>query len=134
MSLGRTLLKVGALYAAGRLVGKVSMEDIGRLTGISGEDLRKYAAGRTDAVLENVGLQRKSTVPSATVMVLSGFAAGAIVGTGLTFLFYSPQGKEVRHKVAEYFTKEGDDETEAESEAAGEKATNGKDAKASATS
>jgi hypothetical protein len=52
-----------------------------------------------------VGLQRQSTVPSATVLVLSGFAAGAIVGAGATFLFYSEQGKDVRRKIAEYFTK-----------------------------
>ena len=50
-----------------------------------------------------MGLQRASTVPSSTVLVLSGFAAGAIVGAGVTFLFYSEQGKDVRGKIAEFF-------------------------------
>lgn len=110
MSLTNTLLKAGALYALGRFTTNVSTEDVKKVTGISGEDLRRYGLDRADALLQTIGLQRQSSVPSSTALVLSGFAAGAIVGAGVTFLFYSEQGKDVRRKVAEYFAKAHDDE------------------------
>ena len=58
-----------------------------------------------------MGLTRNTNVPNGTVLVLSGFAAGAIVGAGATFLFYSEQGKDVRRKIGEYFA--GSDESTA---------------------
>jgi len=61
------------------------------------------------------------------VLALSGFAAGAIVGAGVTFLFYSEQGKDVRRKVAEYFSKSNQDAPESEPA----HASNGAEAKAS---
>jgi hypothetical protein len=117
-----TLLKAGALYAAGRLASGISAEDVARVTGISGDDVRRYGVGRADALLHQIGLQRESTVRSSTVLVLSGFAAGAVVGSGVMFLFYSEQGKEVRRKIVEYFAKSDSDES-AEGEAA--RANNG---------
>ena len=115
MSLTSTLLKAGALYALGRFTANVTAEDVKKVTGISGEDLRRYGMDRADALLGMAGLQRQATVPSATLLVLSGFAAGAVVGAGATFLFYSEQGKDVRKKIAEYFTK-GDAEKTANEE------------------
>ena len=117
-----TLLKAGALYAAGRLASSISAEDVARVTGISGDDLRRYGVGRADALLHQIGLQRSATVRSSTVLVLSGFAAGAVVGSGVMFLFYSEQGKEVRRKIVEYFSKSDSDEA-AEGETA--RANNG---------
>jgi len=111
MSLTSTLLKAGALFAIGRYASKVNSEDVQRVTGISGDDVRRYGLDRADALLHQVGLQRASTVPSATVLVLSGFAAGAIIGAGVTFLFYSEQGKDVRQKIGEFFKgKDADEE------------------------
>ncbi len=127
MSLTSTLLKAGALYALGRFTSNVTAEDVKKVTGISGEDLRRYGIDRADALLNVMGLQRQASVPSSTLLVLSGFAAGAIVGAGATFLFYSEQGKEVRRKVAEYFTKSHDDEKPAEAEAS--RSGNGVEAK-----
>lgn len=109
MSLTSTLLKAGALYALGRFTANVTAEDVKKVTGISGDDLRRYGMDRADALLGMAGLQRQATVPSATLLVLSGFAAGAVVGAGATFLFYSEQGKDVRKKIAEYFTKNAED-------------------------
>lgn len=128
MSLSKMLLKAGALYALGRFTSNITADDLGRVTGLSADDLRRYGVDRADALLGTVGLQRRSTVPSSTVMVLSGFAAGAIVGTGVTFLFYSEQGKEVRRKIVEYFSKGDQDETDAEAEPA--RASNGAEASA----
>lgn len=125
MSLTSTLLKAGALYALGRFTANVTADDVKKVTGISGEDLRRYGIDRADALLGTLGLQRQATVPSSTLLVLSGFAAGAIVGAGATFLFYSEQGKDVRRKIAEYFTKS--DDAEAEPEAA--RTGNGAEAK-----
>jgi hypothetical protein len=104
MNLTSTLLKAGALYAIGRFASNVSADDVAKVTGISGDDLKRYGLDRTDALLGTMGLQRQSTVPSSTALVLSGFAAGAIVGAGVTFLFYSEQGKDVRKKIGEYFS------------------------------
>jgi len=112
MSLTNTLMKAGALYALGRFTTNVSAEDVQKVTGISSDDLKAYGLDRADALLHQVGLQRASTVPNTTALVLSGFAAGAIVGAGVTFLFYSEQGKDVRKKVAEYFSGKDEDETE----------------------
>lgn len=112
MSLTSTLLKAGALYALGRMTTNISGDDISRLTGISGDDVRRYGMSRADALLGTMGLTRAASVPSSTALVLSGFAAGAVVGAGATFLFYSEQGKDVRKKIAEYFTS-SEDETEA---------------------
>lgn len=125
MSLTSTLLKAGALYALGRFTANVTADDVKKVTGISGEDLRRYGIDRADALLGTVGLQRQATVPSSTLLVLSGFAAGAIVGAGATFLFYSEQGKDVRRKIAEYFTKSDDAQPEPESARTG----NGAEAK-----
>lgn len=123
MSLTNTLLKAGALYALGRFATNIKAEDVEKVTGITREDLKSYGLDRADALLHQMGLQRQATVPNSTVLVLSGFAAGAIVGAGVTFLFYSEQGKDVRKKVAEYFTK-GDDAAEAKpSDAKPEEAT-----------
>jgi len=113
MSLTSTLLKAGALYALGRYASSVKPEDVERVTGISGDDVKRYGLDRADALLDTLGLQRASTVPSSTALVLSGFAAGAIVGAGVTFLFYSEQGKEVRHKIAEFFTSKHAEEEKA---------------------
>lgn len=124
MSLTSTIMKAGALYALGRLTSNISGDDIAKVTGISGEDLRRYGISRADAVLATMGLTRRASVPSSTLLVLSGFAAGAIVGTGVTFLFYSEQGKDVRRKVIDYFSKSNTDEPEASEE----KSTNGRDA------
>lgn len=110
MSLTNTLLKAGALYAIGRFGSKISAQDVAKVTGISGEDLRGYGTDRADALLDVLGLQRQSTVPSSTAMILSGFAAGAIVGAGVTFLFYSEQGAEVRKKVSEFFASKDESE------------------------
>lgn len=121
------LLKAGALYALGRFTANISADDIKKVTGLSGEDLRRYGLDRADALLAALGLQRQAAVPSSTVLVLSGFAAGAIVGAGVTFLFYSEQGKDVRRKVAEYFSKSNQDEPEPEPA----QASNGAEAKAS---
>lgn len=122
-----TLLKAGALYAAGRLASSINAEDVARVTGISGDDVRRYGLGRADALLHQIGLQRSATVRSSTVLVLSGFAAGAVVGSGVMFLFYSEQGKEVRRKIVEYFSKsDADDTTDGE----GARAKNGADATA----
>jgi hypothetical protein len=112
MSLTSTILKAGALYALGRFTANVSADDVKKVTGISGEDLRRYGLDRADSLLGVMGLQRQATVPSSTIMVLSGFAAGAVVGAGVTFLFYSEQGKDVRRKVAEYFTKSDEEKSE----------------------
>ena len=49
-----------------------------------------------------------------------------IQGAGATFLFYSPQGKDVRKKIAEYFTKSDEDKPATEESRAsgnGENAT-----------
>jgi hypothetical protein len=124
MSLTSTLLKAGALYALGRFTANVTADDVKKVTGISGEDVRRYGLDRADALLGTMGLQRQANVPSATLLVLSGFAAGAIVGAGVTFLFYSEQGKDVRKKVAEYFTKNSEDE-ETKSEAESPRTGNG---------
>ena len=118
MSFTSTLLKAGALYAVGRLTANLTADDIGRVTGISGADLRRYGLDRTDALLGTMGLQRSSNVPSSTLLVLSGFAAGAIVGTGVTFLFYSEQGKDVRRKIVDYFSKSTGEETDDETKGA----------------
>jgi hypothetical protein len=119
MSLTNTLLKAGALYAIGRFGSKISAQDVAKVTGISGDDLRHYGVDRADALLDVMGLQRQSTVPSSTAMILSGFAAGAIVGAGVTFLFYSEQGAEVRKKVSEFFASKGEgEETKAEEKGA----------------
>lgn len=129
MSLTNTLLKAGALYALGRFTTNISADDVKKVTGISSEDLRRYGLDRADALLNTIGLQRQASVPSSTVLVLSGFAAGAIVGAGMTFLFYSEQGKDVRKKVVEYFAKSHDDE--AKSATSAESPSNGVEAKAS---
>ena len=111
MSLTSTLIKAGALFAIGRYASQLKSEDVERVTGISGDDVRRYGLDRADALLHQVGLQRASTVPSATALVLSGFAAGAIIGAGMTFLFYSEQGKDVRQKIGEFFkAKDADGE------------------------
>ena len=115
MSLTNTLLKAGALYALGRFASGVKAEDVEKVVGISGDDVRRYGVNRADALLDAVGLTRQANVPNSTALVLSGFAAGAIVGAGVTFLFYSEQGKEVRGKVAEFFGGK-DEETEEEAE------------------
>lgn len=127
MSLTSTLLKAGAIYALGRLTANVTADDIKKITGISGEDLKRYGLNRADALLDLLGLQRQATVPSSTLLVLSGFAAGAVVGAGVTFLFYSEQGKEVRRKIAEFFSKSSD-EAPAEAEPAA-RTGNGAEAK-----
>ena len=114
MSLTSTLLKAGALYAVGRYASNISGEDVERVTGISGDDVKAYGMNRADAMLGQMGLQRASTVPSSTALVLSGFAAGALVGAGVTFLFYSEQGKDVRGKIAEYFTGKDGEESPAD--------------------
>ena len=126
MNLTSTLLKAGALYALGRFTSNVTAEDVKKVTGISGDDVRRYGLDRADALLHAIGLTRQASVPSSTVLVLSGFAAGAIVGAGVTFLFYSEQGKDVRRKVTEYFSKDHD---EPATESA--RAANGAEAKAS---
>ncbi|MEZ4336915.1 MAG: YtxH domain-containing protein [Sandaracinaceae bacterium] len=117
MSLTSTLIKAGALYALGRFATNVKAEDVEKVTGISRDDLKHYGLDRADALLHQIGLQRTSTVPSSTALVLSGFAAGAIVGAGVTFLFYSEQGKDVRKKVAEYFSKDHEEEKAEEASA-----------------
>ncbi|MEC7524181.1 MAG: hypothetical protein VYE22_30145 [Myxococcota bacterium] len=117
MSLTSTLLKAGALYALGRMTTNISGEDISRLTGINGDDVRRYGLGRADALLGTLGLTRAASVPSSTALVLSGFAAGAVVGAGATFLFYSEQGKDVRKKIAEYFASTDDNEASADADA-----------------
>jgi hypothetical protein len=131
MNLTKTLLKAGALYAIGRFASNVSADDVARVTGISGDDLKRYGIDRTDALLGTMGLQRQSTVPSSTALVLSGFAAGAIVGAGVTFLFYSEQGKDVRQKVADYFSGGEKEETETGAETTSHAGGNG-EAKATA--
>jgi hypothetical protein len=118
MSVTSTLIKAGALYAIGRYASHVKAEDVQHITGISGDDLRRYGLDRADALLHQVGLQRASAVPSATALVLSGFAAGAIIGAGMMFLFYSAQGKDVREKIVEFFKGKDGDEEVAEPEAA----------------
>lgn len=110
MNLTSTLLKAGALYALGRFASNVTADDVSRVTGLSGDDFKRYGLGRADALLGTMGLTRNSNVPNGTVLVLSGFAAGAIVGAGATFLFYSEQGKDVRRKIGEYFA--GSEESE----------------------
>lgn len=113
MSLTSTLLKAGALYALGRYATNIKPEDVEKFTGISGDDLKRFGLDRADAVLSTIGLQRAATVPSSTVLVLSGFAAGALVGAGVTFLFFSEQGKEVRTKIGEFFVgRSGGDEAD----------------------
>ncbi len=114
MSLTNTLLKAGALYALGRFTTNISADDVKKVTGISGDDLRRFGLDRADTVLGALGLQRQSSVTSSTVLVLSGFTAGAIVGAGVTFLFYSEQGKDVRQKVAEYFSSSHEETAQAE--------------------
>lgn len=128
MSLTNTLLKAGALYALGRFTTNINADDVKKVTGISSEDLRRYGLDRADALLQTIGLQRQATVPSSTVLVLSGFAAGAIVGAGMTFLFYSEQGKDVRRKIVEYFANSDEEEKSA---ASAESPSNGVEAKAS---
>jgi len=123
MSLTSTLLKAGALYAVGRYASNIKAEDVERVTGLTGDEVKNYGFDRLDALLGNVGLQRQATVPSSTALVLSGFAAGAIVGAGVTFLFYSEQGKDVRGKIAEYFS--GADEEPSKGEPATTGATEG---------
>lgn len=127
MNLTSTLLKAGALYALGRFTSNVTADDVKKVTGISGDDVRRYGLDRADALLHTIGLTRQASVPSSTVLVLSGFTAGAIVGAGVTFLFYSEQGKDVRRKVAEYFSKDHDESAKEESA----RAANGAEAKAS---
>lgn len=114
MSLTSTILKAGALYALGRMTTNISADDVQKVTGLTGDDVKRYGLDRADALLTQVGLQRAATVPSSTLLVLSGFAAGAVVGAGATFLFYSEQGKDVRKKIAEYFAG-SDQETSEES-------------------
>ncbi len=128
MSLTNTLLKAGALYALGRFTTNISADDVKKVTGISGDDLKRYGLDRADALLGTLGLQRQASVPSSTVLVLSGFAAGAIVGAGMTFLFYSEQGKDVRKKIVEYFAKSHE---EAPASAEATTPSNGVEAKAS---
>lgn len=131
MSLTSTVLKAGALYALGRFATNVKAEDVEKFTGISRDDLKSYGFDRTDALLGTMGLQRASTVPNSTVLVLSGFAAGALVGAGVTFLFYSEQGKDVRKKVVEYFA--GSDDEEKEEKEATVSASNGTNGEAKVT-
>ena len=119
MNLTSTLLKAGALYALGRFASNVTADDVHRVTGISGDDLKRYGLNRADALLGTMGLARSSSVPNATVLVLSGFAAGAIVGAGATFLFYSEQGKDVRRKIGEYFAGGDSEGSEGETARAG---------------
>ena len=130
MSLTNTLIKAGALYALGRFASGVKAEDVERVTGITGDDVKRYGLDRADALLGNLGLQRQATMPNTTALVLSGFAAGAIVGAGVTFLFYSEQGKDVRKKVAEFFSGDDEETTNEEGDAAAA-STNG-EAKVSA--
>lgn len=123
MSLTSTILKAGAMYALGRAAQNINKEDLEKVAGISSDDVRRYGFDRLDTALHAVGLQRESTVPSSTAMILSGFAAGAIVGAGVTFLFYTEQGKLVREKVGEFFS--GSEEENAEAEGADSANANG---------
>lgn len=131
MNLTSTLLKAGALYALGRFASNVKAEDVERVTGITGDDFKRYGLNRADALLGTMGLTRAASVPSSTVLVLSGFAAGAMVGAGVTFLFYSEQGKDVRKKIGEYFA--GDkDQSETSSTESGSRASGNGGAKVNA--
>ena len=112
MSLLNSLLKAGAVYAVGRVASNVKSEDVEKVVGISSDDLKHYGVSRADALLGTMGLTRQSNVPSSTLLILSGFAAGALVGAGTTFLFYSEQGKDVRSKIAEYFGGGAQDATD----------------------
>lgn len=114
MSFPRMLIQAGALYAIGRYASRLRTEDVEGVTGISARDAKGHGLGRADALLHQVGLQRASTVPNATAIVFGGFAAGAIVGAGITFLFYSEQGKEVRRLIGQRFTREGAETESAE--------------------
>src|SRR5262245_38552470 len=104
MSLRSTLLKAAGVYVLGRLATNITGDDIAKLTGLTAEDVRRYGMNRTDALLETIGLRRRSNIPSATGLVLAGFAAGAVAAAGIMFLFYSTQGTEVRRKIVEYFS------------------------------
>ena len=111
MSLRNQVLKAAGIYVLGRLTAHITGDHIARLRSLSGADLRRYGIDGADAVLDAVGLRRRSSVPSSTALVLAGFTAGAVVGTGITFLFFSTQGKEVRRKIVEYFSKADEEET-----------------------
>ncbi|MFK7986303.1 MAG: YtxH domain-containing protein [Sandaracinaceae bacterium] len=118
MSLTNTLIKAGAMYALGRLATNVKSEDVEKVVGLSGDDFKKYGLNRADALLGTMGLTRQANVPNTTGLVLSGFAAGALVGAGVTFLFYSEQGKDVRAKIAEFFAGGDAEETSENTEGA----------------
>ncbi len=117
MSLTSTILKAGAMYALGRAAQNINRDDVEKVAGLSGDDLRRYGFDRLDAALHTVGLQRESTIPSSTAMILSGFAAGAIVGAGVTFLFYTDQGEAVRAKIGEFFGGRAEGEVAAATDA-----------------
>lgn len=121
MSIRNELLKAAGLYVLGRLTANITADDISKITRVSMDDVRRYGLNGTDALLGAIGVRRKSSVPSFTALVLAGFAAGAVVGTGVTFLFYSSQGKEVRRKIVEYFGK-GTDEASTNRQESGARA------------
>lgn len=132
MSLTNTLIKAGAMYALGRFATNVKAEDVEKVVGLSGDDLKNYGLNRADALLGTMGLTRQANVPNTTGLVLSGFAAGALVGAGVTFLFYSEQGKDVRGKIAEFFAGSNDEEETETAETNGASETVNGSAKANA--
>ncbi len=110
MSLTKTLLKAGAVYAVSRAVRSIKKEDVEKLTGISADDVKRYGLDRLDNALHGVGLRRESSITSSTVLVLGGFAAGAIVGAGATYLFSTERGKELRKEIAEFLSRTDSEE------------------------
>ena len=86
-----------ALYALGRMTHNLDSNDVRRyassLSGIDGDDVRKFAWDTADDLLLRAGLRRSAAIPSSTALVLGGVGAGLVLGAGVAFFLMSESGK-----------------------------------------
>lgn len=105
MNFKNTLLSAAALYAIGRMGSEINLDDVrkwsGDLTGITTDELRRYAMRLTDDALFRIGLQRSSTVASSAALVIGGVTAGLVVGAGAAWLLASEKGRGLREKISQ---------------------------------